>query len=149
MCTWGDHECVALLQFNPLAHRGFIAEKDVPLFPWQHPVLIELQVLRCGRDQPEHLRSFRTRSIRTGNYETANQQWIISEGSWDTWPKTGVMMLKIQLIAGIKYILKYTQIEKVILNWNISQYYWFKVFLIKLIQACWAEETCKKKQKKK
>ncbi len=72
--------------------------------------------------------------------EAANQHIrMISEDHMTL--KTGVMMLKIQLrITEINYILKYIHIEFfiVIIFHNITV---FTVFLIKLIQPWWAEET--------
>lgn len=53
--TWGDDERVALLELNSLTVWHFVTKKDVPLFPWQQPILVELQVLGRWRDQPEDL----------------------------------------------------------------------------------------------
>jgi len=45
MLTRWNNERVALLELNPLTISGPVTKKDVALFPWQHPVLIKLQVL--------------------------------------------------------------------------------------------------------
>ncbi len=64
--------------------------------------------------------------------------------------KTGVMMLQIQrCITEINYTLKYIKIETGILNCNnISQYYCFSVFFIKLNAALMTRRNFFKKYKK-
>lgn len=54
--TRWDEEGVSLLQLHPLAPVGPVSQEDVALLARQDPVLVQGEVVRRWRHQPEHLK---------------------------------------------------------------------------------------------
>lgn len=59
--TWRDEERVALFQIYSLTAVCTVTQEDVALFAWQHPVLIQRQIVWAWRNQPKDLRNVRQR----------------------------------------------------------------------------------------
>ncbi len=64
--TWRDEERVALFQLYSLAAVWTVTQEDITLFAWQHPVLIQRQIVWAWRNQPEDLENKRERESNAG-----------------------------------------------------------------------------------
>ena len=55
LLTWWYNKCVPSMQCNSLTAIHLVCQESISLFPWQHPVQINLHVLWCRWNQPKYL----------------------------------------------------------------------------------------------
>lgn len=100
--TRWDKEGVSLLQLHPLAPVGPVSQEDVALLARQHPVLVQGEVVRRWRHQPEHLR------------ERREYCWKQTKKKKDNFPFTFKYFNFQLLLSGWSY---FAALEQVIPNW--------------------------------
>lgn len=76
--TWGNDEGIALLELNALAIWHPVAQKDVSLFPWQQPILVQLQVVGCRGDEPEDLWVKKLQSVNSHWHDPVTRPELIN-----------------------------------------------------------------------
>ena len=83
LLTWGNDEGIALLELNALAIWYPVTQKDVSLFPWQQPILVQLQVVGCrgrARDADKARNKLTAGAGRAVSPQRSRMRWRLRFG---------------------------------------------------------------------
>lgn len=92
--TWRNQECIAFFQVSAAAFFDLIAKENILLFSGQNPLLVQMEILFGGWNQPENLQHGK-------RFNTTGLYWQGSNTD-QLYRQTGAVRAKVSVVASIR-----------------------------------------------